>query len=119
MQYCDGSLGCGPVWEALNFAAMDQYRTLWERVNVVECQFSLTYSITDTEWADRPRRNHGIRYAGKNRRRHKPDNCMLNVWTGIIHLLLLMQWAKDEDPPWGEGPVLLDVITYRLRSFNI
>ena len=25
----DGSLGCGPVWEALNFAAMDQFKTLW------------------------------------------------------------------------------------------
>ncbi len=25
----DASLGCGPVWEALMFAAMDQYRTLW------------------------------------------------------------------------------------------
>ena len=26
----DASLGCGPVWEAMNFAAMDQYRTLWD-----------------------------------------------------------------------------------------
>jgi 2-oxoisovalerate dehydrogenase E1 component len=26
----DGSTGCGPVWEAMNFAAMGQYRTLWE-----------------------------------------------------------------------------------------
>ena len=26
----DGSTGCGPVWEAMNFAAMAQYRTLWE-----------------------------------------------------------------------------------------
>lgn len=25
----DASMGCGPVWEALIFAAMDQYRTLW------------------------------------------------------------------------------------------
>ena len=25
----DGSTGCGPVWEAMNFAAMAQYRTLW------------------------------------------------------------------------------------------
>jgi 2-oxoisovalerate dehydrogenase E1 component len=25
----DASMGCGPVWEALMFAAMDQYRTLW------------------------------------------------------------------------------------------
>lgn len=26
----DGSLGRGPVWEALNFASMDQYTQLWE-----------------------------------------------------------------------------------------
>ena len=25
----DASLGCGPVWEAFNFAAMDQLKTLW------------------------------------------------------------------------------------------
>lgn len=25
----DASLGCGPVWEAMTFAAMDQYHTLW------------------------------------------------------------------------------------------
>ena len=26
----DGSIGCGPVWEALNFASMDQLTQLWE-----------------------------------------------------------------------------------------
>lgn len=26
----DGSTGCGPVWEAMNFAAMAQFQTLWE-----------------------------------------------------------------------------------------
>lgn len=26
----DGSLGCGPVWEAMAMATMDQYHTLWE-----------------------------------------------------------------------------------------
>jgi len=25
----DASMGCGPVWEALNFSAMSQYNTLW------------------------------------------------------------------------------------------
>ncbi len=25
----DGSLGCGPVWEALNFASQDQFKKLW------------------------------------------------------------------------------------------
>ncbi len=27
----DAAMGCGPVWEAFIFAAMDQYRTLWNR----------------------------------------------------------------------------------------
>jgi 2-oxoisovalerate dehydrogenase E1 component len=26
----DASMGCGPVWEGICFAAMDQFRTLWE-----------------------------------------------------------------------------------------
>jgi len=27
----DGSMGCGPVWEAMMLAAMDQYSTLWDK----------------------------------------------------------------------------------------
>ncbi|GAI76216.1 unnamed protein product, partial [marine sediment metagenome] len=27
----DGSFGCGPVWEGICFATMDQYRTLWDK----------------------------------------------------------------------------------------
>jgi len=27
----DGSMGCGPVWEALTMASMDQYHTLWDK----------------------------------------------------------------------------------------
>lgn len=27
----DASMGCGPVWEALNFATMDQFHTLWDK----------------------------------------------------------------------------------------
>jgi 2-oxoisovalerate dehydrogenase E1 component len=26
----DASMGCGPVWEGISFAAMDQYNTLWQ-----------------------------------------------------------------------------------------
>ncbi len=26
----DAAAGCGPVWEAMSFAAMDQFRTLWD-----------------------------------------------------------------------------------------
>lgn len=29
----DGSTGCGPVWEAMNFAAMAQFDTLWDEAH--------------------------------------------------------------------------------------
>ncbi len=29
----DASMGCGPVWEALNFAAMGQFKTLWPKAH--------------------------------------------------------------------------------------
>ena len=29
----DASLGCGPVWEGLCFATMDQYKTLWDEAH--------------------------------------------------------------------------------------
>jgi 2-oxoisovalerate dehydrogenase E1 component len=29
----DGSTGCGPVWEAMNFASMAQFRTLWDEAH--------------------------------------------------------------------------------------
>jgi 2-oxoisovalerate dehydrogenase E1 component len=29
----DASMGCGPVWEALNFAAMGQFRELWDEAH--------------------------------------------------------------------------------------
>ncbi|MCL2557075.1 MAG: thiamine pyrophosphate-dependent enzyme [Treponema sp.] len=29
----DASLGCGPVWEALNFAAQDQFSSLWDEAH--------------------------------------------------------------------------------------
>ena len=28
----DASFGCGPVWEGITFASMDQYRKLWDAV---------------------------------------------------------------------------------------
>jgi len=27
----DASFACGPVWEGITFASMDQYRTLWDQ----------------------------------------------------------------------------------------
>ena len=42
----DASIGCGPVWEAMGFAAMDQYRTLWEK-DVLQPGLPLIFNFMD------------------------------------------------------------------------
>ena len=50
----DGSMGCGPVWESLNFAAMEQYRELWddEFKGGLPIIFNF-FNATSTAWAAR------------------------------------------------------------------
>jgi 2-oxoisovalerate dehydrogenase E1 component len=47
----DASMGCGPVWEAMMFAAMDQYRTLWPEEAGGAPPSSLILWTTSTAWA--------------------------------------------------------------------
>ena len=50
----DASLGCGPVYEAMNFSAMDQFKTLWEEGRKGGLTSSSTSLTTSTAWAARP-----------------------------------------------------------------
>jgi len=45
----DGSLGCGPVWEAFMMALMDQYETLWE--GDMKGGLPLIFNIMDNQYA--------------------------------------------------------------------
>ncbi|MEM1397095.1 MAG: thiamine pyrophosphate-dependent enzyme, partial [Pseudomonadota bacterium] len=38
----DGATGCGPVWEAMNFAGMAQFETLWEKTGGLPVLFFFT-----------------------------------------------------------------------------
>ena len=33
----DASMACGPVWEGISFATMDQYTQLWEEAYRADC----------------------------------------------------------------------------------
>lgn len=50
----DASMGCGPVWEAMSLASMDQYRILWGKDAGGAPPSSSISSTTSTAWAARP-----------------------------------------------------------------
>ena len=112
----DASLGCGPVWEAFNFAAMDQYKTLWEEgkkggLPVIFNVFNNSYGM-----------------GGQTRGETMAYDMLARIGAGItpdqMHAERVDGWnplavidAYRRKMPLiknGDGPVLLDVVTYRL-----
>ena len=112
----DASLGCGPVWEAFNFAAMDQYKTLWEEgrkggLPVIFNVFNNSYGM-----------------GGQTRGETMAYDLLARIGAGItpdqMHAERVDGWnplavidayrRKKELIANNDGPVLLDVVTYRL-----
>jgi len=87
----DASMACGPVWEGLNFAAMDQFTKLWE--GDMNGGLPIIINIMDNMYGM------GGQTFGETMGYHSlpvsepalmPIKCMPNVWMGIIRLPLLM-----------------------------
>jgi 2-oxoisovalerate dehydrogenase E1 component len=116
----DASLGCGPVWEGMTFAAMDQFRQLWEGdmkgglpiiFNIMNNQYgmggqtcgeTMGYSIAARVGAALNAENmHAERVDGYN---------PLAVIDAYDRKIKLLEEKK--------GPVFLDVLTYRFSGHS-
>ncbi len=116
----DASLGCGPVWEGMTFATMDQYTELWEGdmkgglpliFNIMNNQYgmggqtcgeTMGYTIAARVGAALNRVNmHAERVDGYN------PLAVIDAYERKMRLL-------DEK----QGPVLLDVLTYRFSGHS-
>ncbi len=116
----DAAMGCGPVWEALNFAAMDQLRLLWDEAhrgglpvlfNFFNNQYgmggqtageTMAYGILARVGAGvSPTQLHAERVDGFN------PLAVIEAMGRKKALLLA-----------GDGPVLLDTLTYRYAGHS-
>lgn len=116
----DGSMGCGPVWEAMCLAAMDQYKLLWEGeykgglpliINFFNNQYgmggqtsgeTMGYEMLARVGAGiNPEQMHAERIDGYN---------PLAVIDAIKR--------KKEILARKDGPVLLDTLTYRFTGHS-
>ena len=110
----DGSLGCGPVWESFNFAAMGQLTNLWTDkpggLPVIFNIFNNGYGMGGQTSGETMAYDMLARIgAGINRDQMHAER----VW-GYNPLAVIDAYKrKMENLKKGKGPVLLDVVTYR------
>ncbi len=116
----DASLGCGPVWEAINMAAMDQYTQLWDEAHkgglpIIFNFFNNQYGMGGQTCGETMAYNILARFgAGVN-----PDQMHSERVDGFNPLAVIDAYKRkraiiDE----RRGPVLLDVLTYRYSGHS-
>lgn len=116
----DGSLGCGPVWEALNFSAMGQFKTLWEDGKNGGMPIIFNFF------------NNGYGMGGQTRGETMAYDMLARVGAGISPTQMHSERVNGFNPlavieaykrkkelvKKGGGPVLLDVLTYRFSGHS-
>ena len=116
----DAAAGCGPTWEAITFAAMEQYRTLWDQdlggpppllFNFLNNFYGMGgQTVGETMGFEvLARIGAGVNAEGLHAERVDGYN-PLAVAAAVA--------TKRELLEAGRGPVLLDTITYRLAGHS-
>lgn len=114
----DGSLGCGVVYESMNFAAMDQFTKLWDKKGGLPIIFNIF--------------NNGYGMGGQTRGETMANDFVARLGAGIsptqlhteringFNVLAVIDAYKRkmELIKNGEGPVFLDVVTYRFGGHS-
>ncbi|MCL3781771.1 dehydrogenase [Prolixibacteraceae bacterium JC049] len=116
----DASMACGPVWEGLSFAAMDQFKELWEGdmkggLPVVFNIMNNQYGMGGQTCGETMGYNIAARIgAGVNK-----DQMHAERVDGYNPLAVIDAYKrKRELLDAGKGPVLLDILTYRYSGHS-
>jgi 2-oxoisovalerate dehydrogenase E1 component len=117
----DAALGCGPVWEAMSLAAMDQYKTLWPESGprgappVLYNFFNNFYGMGGQTNGE----TMGYQILARVGAGVNPDNMHAERVDGYNPLAVADAVArKKEILLAGKGPVLMDTITYRVSGHS-
>ncbi len=115
----DGAMARGPVWEAMNFAAMDQFHTLWESHNggmpILYNVFNNSYGMGDQTRGE----TMGYDMLARIGSGISPTQFHAERIDGFNPLAVIdAMERKLEILRAGEGPVMLDTITYRYSGHS-
>lgn len=116
----DGSLGCGPVYESMSFASMDQYNTLWDDKH--KGGLPVIYNIWNNGYGmggQTSGETMGFREAVRLAAGINPDAMHAERIDGYNPLAVIDAYRrKRKIIEERRGPVLLDVVTYRVSGHS-
>lgn len=111
----DSSAGCGPVWEALVFSAMDQFKTLWDETHGGGLPFILNFVNNFYGMGGQPvGETMGFKILARMGAGLNPEQMHAERVDGFNPLAVIDAIRRKKAIlEQGDGPVLLDTITYR------
>ncbi len=116
----DGSLGCGPVYESMNFSAMDQLKELWDDAH--KGGLPILFFFNNNQYGMGGQTNGetmGYKFLARIGAGVNPEQMHAERVDGYNPLAVIdAVKRKKAILEKGQGPVLLDVITYRLNGHS-
>jgi len=116
----DASAGCGPTWEALCFATMDQFKELWEESHRGGLPYIMNFFNNFYGMGGQPYgETMGFKVLARLGAGLTPDQMHAERVDGFNPLAVVDAIRrKKETIARGEGPVLLDTVTYRFGGHS-
>jgi len=116
----DASFACGPVWEGITFSAMDQYRTLWDPSLggglpiIFNCMDNF-YGMGGQPFGE----TMGMQFIARIGAGVNPEQMHAERINGYDPLAVIDAFRRKKAIlERGEGPVLLDTVTYRFSGHS-
>lgn len=116
----DASMSCGPVWEGISFAAMDQFKQLWEGdmkgglpviINIMNNQYGMGGQTSGETM--------GFGIAARIGAGVNPEQMHAERVDGYNPLAVIDAYKRKRKViEEKNGPVLLDVLTYRYSGHS-
>ena len=116
----DASFGCGPVWEGITFASMDQYRTLWDPslgggLPILFNCINNHYGMGGQPCGE----TMGCRFIARIGAGVNPEQMHAERVNGYDPLAVIDALRRKKRVLLeGKGPALLDTVTYRISGHS-
>ena len=116
----DGSMACGPVWEGLMLAAMDQYRLLWD--DEMKGGLPLMLNVMNNQYAmggQTRGETMGYDFVARIGAGVNPDQMHAERIDGYNPMAVIEAMTRKlEILKNKQGPVLLETVTYRYSGHS-
>jgi 2-oxoisovalerate dehydrogenase E1 component len=116
----DASMSCGPVWEAICFATMDQFKTLWTGAQRGGLPLIFNFVNNFYGMGGQPvGETMGMKVLARAGAGVNPDQMHAERVDGFNPLAVVdALLRKRKILQAGDGPVLLDLVTYRFSGHS-